>query len=65
MQLRGVSFSLFLLTCLLAQQLTQSVAGQGLNGELHGTDALIQRQAAVHLDDEGSDLFLLILRAVE
>lgn len=50
---------------LLAQQLTQSVAGQGLNGKLHGTDALIQRQAAVHLDDEGSDLFLLILRAVD
>ena len=56
-------FSLFY--CLFAQQLTQSVAGQGLNGELHGTDALIQRQAAVHLGDEGSDLFLLILRAVD
>ena len=50
---------------LLAQQLPQRVAGQGLSGELHSTDALIQRQAAVHLGDEGSDLFLLILRAVD
>ena len=63
MQPRGVSFSLFY--CLFAQQLPQSVAGQGLSGELHGTDALIQRQAAVGLGDEGSDLFLLILRAVD
>ena len=63
MQLRGVSFFAVSSYLLLPQQLAQSVAGQRFGGELHSTDALIQRQAAVHLGDEGPDLFLLVLGA--
>ena len=50
---------------LLTQQLAHGIAGQRLCGALHRADALVQRQGAVQLGDEGADGLLLVRLAAD